>query len=69
MSNPNRLVFVDFPTDEIEASVKFYEEVFGWEVERRIPDLFCRIVPGGYFKNPDDSDSEIQNLHMGIFNV
>ena len=69
MTAPNRLVFVDFPTDEIEASAVFYEKVFGWTVERRIPDLFCRIVPGGSYKNPDNSDSEIQNLHLGIHNV
>ncbi len=42
---PNTLVFVDFPSDDIEASAEFYEEVFGWEVERRVPNLFCRIVP------------------------
>jgi len=53
----------------MEASARFYEEVFGWVVERRVPDLFCRIVPGGFYKNPDNSDSEINNLHMGIFNV
>ena len=50
MTTPNRLVFVDFPTDEMEDSAVFYEKVFGWTVERRIPDLFCRIVPGGYYK-------------------
>ena len=66
---PNTLVFVDFPSDDIEASAKFYEEVFGWEVERRLPNLFCRIVPGGQFKNEDGSDSEIGNLHLGISNV
>ena len=48
---PNTLVFVDFPSNDVEASAKFYEEVFGWEVERRLPNLFCRIVPGGQFKN------------------
>lgn len=69
MATPNALVFVDFPSDDIEASAKFYEEVFGWEVESRVPDLFCRIVPGGYFTNQDGSDSEINNLHLGIFNV
>ena len=69
MTSPNRLVFVDFPTDEMEASAIFYEKVFGWTVERRIPDLFCRIVPGGYYKNPNNTDSEIQNLHLGIHNV
>ena len=65
----NTLVFVDFPSDDVESSAKFYEEVFGWEVERRVPDVFCRIVPGGQFKNGDGSDSEIGNLHMGIYNV
>ena len=69
MATPNRLIFVDFPTDDIEASARFYEEVFGWEVERRVPEQFCRIVPGGYCKNEDGSDSEIQNLPLGIFNV
>ena len=69
MRNPNRLVFVDFPSNEIEKSAKFYEKVFGWNVERRVPDRFCRIVPGGFYKNPDNTDSEINNLHMGLFNV
>lgn len=69
MSTPNRLVFVDFPSDHIEDSANFYEKVFGWTVERRVPDLFCRIVPGGYFQNGDGTDSEIQHLHLGIHNV
>jgi predicted enzyme related to lactoylglutathione lyase len=30
---PNTLIFVDLPSDDPEASGRFYAEVFGWEVE------------------------------------
>ena len=33
MTYPNTLIFVDFPSDDPEASGRFYAEVFGWEVE------------------------------------
>lgn len=69
MAQPNKLVFVDFPTDDVNAAREFYAEVFNWEVEDRIPDTFARIVPGGFFGNEDGSDSEIGNLHMGISNA
>ena len=35
MTYPNALIFVDFPSDDPEASAVFYHEVFGWEVEPR----------------------------------
>ena len=44
-------------------------EVFNWEVEGRPDDVFYRIVPGGNFPNPDGSDSEVGNLHLGIFST
>jgi predicted enzyme related to lactoylglutathione lyase len=69
MSQPNVLVFVDFPTDDVTAARAFYAEVFNWEVEDRIADTFARIVPGGHFLNSDGSASEIGNLHMGISNA
>ena len=43
---PNRLIFVDFPSTDPEASARFYNEVFGWEVEPRPAGVFHRIVPG-----------------------
>ena len=46
MSYPNTLVFVDFPSDDVNAARAFYAEVFNWEVEDRIADTFARIVPG-----------------------
>ena len=69
MTYPNILVFVDFPTTDVNAARAFYAEVFNWEVEDRITDTFARIVPGGHFKNEDGSPSEIGNLHMGISNA
>jgi len=66
MSYPNILVFVDFPTDDVDAANAFYSEVFGWEVEERIPGVFHRIVPGQHMKLEDGSQSTIGNLHMGI---
>jgi catechol 2,3-dioxygenase-like lactoylglutathione lyase family enzyme len=69
MAQPNTLIFVDLPSDDPEASGRFYAEVFGWEVEGRPAGSFHRIVPGGHFPLPDGSPSPIGNLHMGIFNA
>jgi predicted enzyme related to lactoylglutathione lyase len=67
MAQPNTLIFVDFPTSDPEACARFYAEVFNWEVEGRPDGVFYRIVPGGFFPAPDGSDSDVGNLHMGIF--
>lgn len=69
MPSPNTLIFVDFPSDDPEASANFYAEVFGWEVEGRPAGVFHRAVPGGHFPLEDGSPSPIGNLHMGIYNV
>ena len=69
MTYPNVLVFVDFPTDDVNAARSFYAEVFNWEIEDRITDTFARIVPGQHFLNEDGTPSEIGNLHMGISNA
>ncbi len=62
----NSLIFFDFATDDPDKAGKFYAEVFGWEDDPRMGGLFHRMVPGGFFKNKDGSDSEIGNLHFGI---
>src|SRR4051794_33445450 len=67
MGQPNTLIFVDFPTPDPEATANFYREVFGWLVEGRPDKVFYRIVPGGNFPNPDGTDSQVGNLHLGIF--
>lgn len=69
MSYPNTLIFVDLPTDDTAAAGKFYHEVFGWEDDPRMDGLFHRMVPGQNFIGPDGKQSEIGNLHMGIFDV
>jgi hypothetical protein len=69
VSQPNTLIFVDFPSPDPAATAQFYREVFNWEVEGRPDDVFYRIVPGGNFPNPDGSDSEVGNLHLGIFST
>ena len=66
---PNILVFIDIPVDDVEAGKTFYEEVFGWEIEDRIPGVFKRIVPGQNFKLDDGSQGPTGNLHMGIYNA
>ena len=67
--DPNTLIFVDFPSDDVEACAAFYPEVFGWEVEGRPTGVFHRIVPGGHFPLDDGTPSPIGNLHMGIYDV
>ncbi len=66
---PNTLIFVDFPSDDPEASAVFYAEVFGWLVEPRPAGVFHRIVPGGEFPLDDGSPSGVGNLHMGIYDI
>jgi predicted enzyme related to lactoylglutathione lyase len=67
MSEPNTLIFVDFPADDPAAAGRFYNEVFGWRDDHRPTGVFHRMVPGGNFKKGDGSESEIGNLHLGIF--
>jgi predicted enzyme related to lactoylglutathione lyase len=66
MAYPNTLIFVDLAADDPNAAGKFYAEVFGWEDDPRLDGLYHRMVPGQNFLNPDGSQSEIGNLHMGI---
>lgn len=68
MTYPNTLIFIDFPSDDPEASGEFYEKVFGWVVEPRPAGEFHRIVPGQNFM-VDDEQGPTGNLHMGITNV
>jgi predicted enzyme related to lactoylglutathione lyase len=64
---PNTLIFVDLAADDPSACARFYEEVFGWRNDPRPEGEYHRMVPGGQFRNPDGTDSEIGNLHIGIF--
>ena len=69
MTTPNTLIFVDLASDDPAAAGRFYAEVFGWRDDERPLGVFHRMVPGGNFLNPDGSESEIGNLHLGIFNA
>jgi predicted enzyme related to lactoylglutathione lyase len=69
MAYPNTLIFVDFPSNDPEATGRFYAEVFNWEVEGRPAGKFHRIVPGQNFQLDDGTQSPVGNLHMGIFEV
>ena len=66
MAYPNTLIFVDLSADDPAAAGRFYAEVFGWRDDPRPEGRYHRLVPGGQFRNPDGSDSEIGNLHIGI---
>jgi predicted enzyme related to lactoylglutathione lyase len=68
-TTPNTLIFVDLASDDAAAAGKFYSEVFGWRDDERPKGIFHRMVPGGNFLNKDGSESEIGNLHLGIFNT
>ncbi|MBI1731970.1 MAG: VOC family protein [Gammaproteobacteria bacterium] len=67
MTYPNTLIFVDLAADDPDAAGKFYAEVFGWTNEGRPKDVFHRLVPGQNFRNKDGTESQIGNLHLGIF--
>ena len=66
---PNTLIFVDFPSDDVEACARFYHDVLGWEVEGRPAGVFHRGVPGGFFPLGDGSSSTVGNLHVGFNDV
>ncbi len=66
MTAPNILLFADLVADDPAACGEFYAAVLGWTNEGRPEGLFHRLVPGGQMKNPDGSDSQIGNLHLGI---
>ncbi len=67
MAYPHTLIFVDLPSDDPAAAGKFYSEVFGWRDDDRPMGLYHRMVPGGNFLKSDGEESEIGNLHLGIF--
>lgn len=63
----NTLIFVDLASEDPDAAGRFYAQVFGWENDARPQGEYHRMVPGGFFKKSDGTDSEIGNLHLGIF--
>ncbi|TCM17049.1 catechol 2,3-dioxygenase-like lactoylglutathione lyase family enzyme [Novosphingobium sp. PhB165] len=65
----NTLIFVDFATDDPAKAGEFYAEVFGWENDARPHGIYHRMVPGGFFQNKDGTDSQIGNLHFGVFDA
>lgn len=65
----NTLIFVDLASDDPAAAAAFYADVFGWENDPRPQGVYHRMVPGGFFRNKDGSDSQIGNLHLGIFDA
>src|SRR4051812_9168620 len=67
VTKPNTLIFVDLASDDPSAAGDFYAKVFGWQNDARPQGLYHRMVPGGFFPKPDGTDSEIGNLHLGIF--
>src|SRR5271170_6863305 len=69
MPYPNTLIFVDLASDDPAAAGRFYAEVFGWRNDPRPEGVYHRMVPGGNFLNKDGTESEIGNLHLGIYHV
>lgn len=60
---------MDLASDDPAAAGRFYAEVFGWQNDARPEGIYHRMVPGGFFKQGDGSDSMIGNLHLGIFDA
>jgi predicted enzyme related to lactoylglutathione lyase len=50
----NTLVFVDLPASDLHGATRFYEELFGWQINPRPAGEFHQIVPG-------------EDLHLGLF--
>ncbi|MET0269954.1 MAG: VOC family protein [Sphingomonas sp.] len=65
----NTLIFVDLASDDPAAAGAFYAEVFGWQNDARPAGVYHRMVPGGFFRHQDGTDSAIGNLHLGIYDA
>ena len=50
----NTLVFIDLPVSDTDSAQKFYESLFGWQINPRHDGDFRQIVPG-------------EGLHLGLF--
>ena len=62
---PNTLIFVDLASDDPAAAGRFYAEVFGWQNDEKPAGVYHRMVPGGFFPNPDGSVPRM----LGIFDA
>jgi hypothetical protein len=69
MTYPNTLIFVDLASNDPAAAGEFYAQVFGWRDDPRPYGVFHRLVPGQNFLHKDGLQSEIGNLHLGIFDA
>jgi predicted enzyme related to lactoylglutathione lyase len=67
MAGRNTLIFVDMPASDPAAAARFYAEVLGWEDDSRSVANFRRLIPGGFFPNREGEDSDVGNLHIGVF--
>ena len=61
MPYPNTLVFIDIPTDDVDAANTFYSEVFNWEGERT-----PRSWTPGVIKSISGSTSLMPNVTMTL---
>ncbi|MFD4832149.1 hypothetical protein GT204_02825 [Streptomyces sp. SID4919] len=43
---PNPVIFMDLPTPDVEATSRFYAELFGWTFNRRPAGEFHEVLPG-----------------------
>lgn len=66
VSYPNTLIFVDLTSSDPAACAEFYAAVFGWENDPRPYGVYHRMVPGQNALNPDGTQSQIGNFHIGI---
>jgi predicted enzyme related to lactoylglutathione lyase len=55
------------PSSDPAAAARFYFDVLGWEDDPRSFGLFHRLLPGGFFPKKDGTDSDVANLHIGVY--
>jgi catechol 2,3-dioxygenase-like lactoylglutathione lyase family enzyme len=69
MASPHTLIFVDFPSDDVEACAAFYRDVFGWEVGGTSRPASSTARSRRLLPAPRRLDSPIGNLHLGFYDA
>jgi len=55
-ANEGRIDYIEFPATEMEATKKFYSELFGWTFEDYGPDYISFVdgrIAGGFYRSEE----------------
>jgi len=54
-----KICYIEIPAVDIERSVAFYQEVFGWNIRTRGDGSICRVTTAQRFSWPRDKNAPL----------